>query len=69
MMSDKKYIEELKQYIDQLLLNNEMIDCIYVNPTDYNNYIMPLRKSASVNYDAPVHSWHTVFSSHPFSCR
>ena len=52
-MSDKKYIEELKQYIDQLLLNNEMIDCIYVNPTDYNNYIMPLRKSASVNYDAP----------------
>ena len=52
-MSYTKYIEELKQYIDKLSLNNEMIDCIYVNPKDYNNYIMPLGKSASVNYDTP----------------
>ena len=52
-MSDVDYIFKLKQYINQLLINNEIIDCIFVNPKDYDNYIMSFAKKASVNYDAP----------------
>ena len=50
---DKDYLHKLKEYIDQLEINNEVIDCIFVNSKDYNKYIAPSGKSASVNYETP----------------
>jgi hypothetical protein len=51
MNLDKDYLYKIKKYIDQLELNNEVIDCILVNPKDYNNYIASSGNCTFVNYD------------------
>jgi phosphoribulokinase len=48
---DKDYLHKLKEYIDQLEINNEVIDCVLVNPKDYNKYIAPSGNCTFVNYD------------------
>lgn len=51
-MSNTDYISKLRECIDQSALNNEIVECILVNPEDYSKYIKPLGKVASVNYDS-----------------
>lgn len=54
MTDAKDYLSEIVDQIQASELNNDIVECILVNPDDYNNYITQKANTlTNVNYDAP----------------